>query len=132
MVTDPIANLLTNIRNASMSGLARTVVPASNAKERILQLLLDEGYIAGFKRVSDLGGKDSIQIELRYLGGGKPVIKEIKRISRPGRRVYVKRGEIPEVKGGLGVVIVSTSSGILSDREARKVGLGGEVICTVF
>jgi small subunit ribosomal protein S8 len=130
-MTDPIADLLTRIRNGQKAGKAQVRVPASGIKQAILKVLADEGYINGFSVEDDEGrGKQSLVVELRY-HGGKPVIDELRRISRPGRRVYRGKDELPTVYGGLGVAIVSTSDGLMSDREARARGRGGEVICVV-
>ncbi len=132
MNTDPIADLLTRIRNATASGHPTVSVPASKTKEQILHVLKDEGYIDMFEIVEKEAGKKNLKIFLKYDTHGKPVIREIKRISSPGRRVHVATAEIPVTKGGLGLVVVSTSSGMLSDREARRQGVGGELICSVF
>jgi small subunit ribosomal protein S8 len=129
-MTDPIADLLTRLRNGQKAGKAQVLIPSSGVKQAILKVLQDEGYIEGF-RVEDQGqGKQQIVIELRY-HDGKPVIDELKRVSKPGRRVYRGKDELPQVFGGLGVAIVSTSEGLMSDREARAKGRGGEVICVV-
>jgi small subunit ribosomal protein S8 len=132
MVTDQIADLLTRIRNALMAGHPSVAVPASKSKERILELLIAEGYIANVERGEDEAGKPQLKASLRYDNRGAPVIREITRISKPGKRIYVGKDDIPRSKGGLGIVVVSTSKGILSDQEARKEGIGGELICSVF
>jgi small subunit ribosomal protein S8 len=129
-MTDPIADLLTRIRNAQKAGKVQVRMPSSGVKKSILKVLQDEGYINGFK-AEDLGrGKEDLVVELRY-HDGEPVIDELKRVSKPGCRVYRGKDELPTVFGGLGVAIVSTSEGLMSDREARAKGRGGEVICIV-
>ena len=132
MVTDPIADLLTRMRNAQLAGHPSVTVPASLMKQSVLQLLVEEGFIARFDKQDDAQGKPVLKIFLRYDDRGRPVIKELKRISRPGRRIYVGKDEIPLNRGGLGVTVVSTSKGMLSDQQARKEGIGGELICSVF
>lgn len=126
---DPLADMLTRIRNAQMVGKTSTVMPSSKLKQSVAQVLKDEGYIADFT-VSE-GLKPELTVELRYFEG-KPVIAEIDRVSRPGLRNYVNKNDLPSVRGGLGVAIVSTSKGVMTDRAARAVGVGGEVLCTVF
>ncbi len=129
-MTDPIADLLTRIRNGQKAGHPQVRMPSSGVKKAILKVLQDEGYIDGFS-VEDLGnGKEGLTVELRY-HDGRPVIDALKRISKPGCRVYRGKDELPTVFGGLGVAIVSTSDGLMSDREARAKGRGGEVICVV-
>lgn len=132
MVTDPIADLLTRIRNAQKAGHPAVTIAASHAKERILTVLQDEGYIERVDADKDAEGRAQLKVLLKYTTAGRPVIKDLRRISKPGRRVYVSKEEIPAVRGGLGVIVVSTSRGMLSDREARKQGVGGELICSVF
>ena len=126
---DPVADLLTRIRNAQMAGHVSVEIPNSRLKRSIVQVLTNEGYVAGFS--STEGAKSSITIELKY-HDGRPVIEEIQRISRPGLRIYKETGDLPDVKGGLGVAIVSTSKGVMTDKKARSQGVGGEVLCTVF
>ena len=126
---DPLADMLTRIRNAQMVGKTSTVMPSSKLKQSVAQVLKDEGYIADFT-VSE-GLKPELTVELRYFEG-KPVIAEIDRVSRPGLRNYVNKNDLPSVRGGLGVAIVSTSKGVMTDRAARAVGVGGAVLCTVF
>lgn len=129
-MTDPIADLLTRIRNGQKAGKVQVRMPASGIKKAILQVLQDEGYIDGFS-VEDLGsGKQDLVVALRY-HDGRPVIDDLKRVSKPGRRVYRGKDDLPTVFGGLGVAIVSTSEGLMSDRQARAKGRGGEVICVV-
>jgi small subunit ribosomal protein S8 len=129
-MTDPIADLLTRIRNGQRVGLKSVAVPASRKKEAILKVLRDEGYIAGFEVSGKAASEREITIELKYFDG-KPVIEEIRRVSRPGLRIYRRKDKLPKVMGGLGLTIVSTPAGLMSDRAARASGLGGEVICVV-
>ncbi|SIN71713.1 SSU ribosomal protein S8P [Sulfurivirga caldicuralii] len=128
-MSDPIADMLTRIRNAQMANHETVVVPSSKLKRALLDVLSAEGYINGYE-VKDNGGKPELVINLKYYQG-KPVIAEVKRVSRPGLRVYKKKDELPKVMGGLGIAIVSTSKGVMTDHQARKAGLGGEVVCTV-
>jgi small subunit ribosomal protein S8 len=132
MVTDQIADLITRIRNAQRAGHPAVAVPASTTKVRILEVLKQEGYIAGYESGEDAKAKPSIKIYLKYTDQGQSAIKELVRISKPGRRLYVNTKTIPRCKGGLGVVIVSTPQGMVSDKEARRLGVGGELICSVF
>lgn len=127
---DPIADMLTRIRNAQMAGKAEVKIPASKLKSAISKVLQDEGYIAGF-HTEEGAGKPTLVVDLKYYQG-KPVIVEIDRVSRPGLRAYAGKEELPKVRGGLGVAIVSTSKGVMTDRAARAAGVGGEVLCTVF
>lgn len=130
-VTDPIGDMLTRIRNAQERGKSKVTTPASKMRERVLEVLQQEGYIRGYA-VTDYGnGKSEIEIELKYFDGA-PVIKEITRVSKPGRRIYASVDSLPMVYRGLGISIVSTSKGVMSDNEARANNVGGEVICTVF
>lgn len=126
---DPLADMLTRVRNAQTAGLAATEMPSSSTKVAIAKVLKEEGYIADYAVSGE--GHPSLSIELKYFGG-KPVIEEIKRISRPGLRQYKGKDELPSIKGGLGIVILSTNKGVMSDRAARAAGVGGEVICSVF
>ena len=128
-MTDPIADMLTRIRNALAAGKTDVSMPQSKQKQAIAQLLKDEGYIADFA-ASEQDGKPTLTVTLKYYEG-KPVIEKIKRVSRPGLRIYKGKDQLPKVMGGLGVAIVSTSSGLMSDRAARKAGHGGEVLCYV-
>ena len=130
-MTDPIADLLTRIRNANMVKHTSVDVPASNVKNKIVEILKEEGYIKGFDIIED-GKQGLIRIELKYGENKERVITGLKRISKPGLRVYAKKTEIPRVLGGLGLAIISTSNGIITDKEARKLGVGGEVICYVW
>ena len=128
-MTDPIADLLTRIRNAQMVAKPTVSAPYSKVKVAIAQVLKDEGYIEDFAQ-RDLEGKPVIEIGLKYYAG-KPVIEKIERVSRPGLRIYKGREDIPRVMNGLGVAIVSTSRGVMTDRRARETGVGGEVLCIV-
>ncbi len=128
-MSDPIADMLTRIRNAQMVEKATVKMPASKLKAAIAQVLQDEGYIDGFELVRE-GAKADLQIALKYYAG-RPVIERIERVSRPGLRIYRGRHAIPQVLNGLGVAIVSTPKGVMTDRKARQVGVGGEVLCYV-
>ena len=128
-MTDPIADLLTRIRNAQSAGKPTVGVGASKLKLAILKVLKDEGYIGGF-RVDATGAKSTLSIELKY-HDGRPVIDRIERISRPGLRIYRGKDELPKVLGGMGTVIVSTPQGVMTDKQARSIGQGGEVLCIV-
>ncbi len=130
-MTDPIADMLTRIRNANMVRHANVEVPASNMKKTIAQILSDEGFIKGYEVTED-EKQGTIKITMKYDENKDRVITGLKRISKPGLRVYAKRNEVPRVLGGLGIAIISTSRGIMSDKQARKEGLGGEVICYVW
>jgi small subunit ribosomal protein S8 len=129
MMTDPIADMLTRIRNAQAGGKATVNLPASKVKAAIAQVLKDEGYIDGFA-VRENGPHREIEISLKYYAG-QPVIEKIERVSRPGLRIYKRVDDIPKVMNGLGVAIVSTSRGVMTDRKARAQGVGGEVLCIV-
>ncbi len=128
-MSDPIADMLTRIRNAQRAEKASVSMPASKMKQAIAAVLKDEGYILDYC-VEDVDGKPSLVIDLKYFQG-RPVIEHLQRVSRPGLRIYRGKDELPDVNGGLGVAIVSTSRGVMSDRKAREVGEGGEIICTV-
>lgn len=128
-MTDPIADMLTRIRNAQITEKAQVSMPSSTLKAAIAKVLKDEGYIAGFN-VESQDGKQSLVIDLKYYQG-KPVISMIKRVSRPGVRVYSGKDDLPKVQGGLGVAIISTPSGVMTERAARAAGVGGEVLCYV-
>jgi small subunit ribosomal protein S8 len=129
MMTDPIADMLTRIRNGQRAGKVSVSMPSSKLKTSIAGVLKDEGYIADF-RVQDEAGKAVMSVDLKYYEG-RPVIDDLQRISRPGVRIYKGKDELPKVQGGLGVAIVSTSKGVMSDRAARAAGEGGEVLCYV-
>lgn len=128
-MSDPIADMLTRIRNGQMAGHARVVMPSSKVKSSLAKLLTDEGYLDSFS-VKEIDGKAMLSVDLKYYQG-KPVIELLKRVSRPGLRIYKSKDELPKVIGGLGVAVVSTSKGILSDRQARELGVGGEIVCYV-
>ena len=127
---DPIGDMITRIRNAQLRALNNVSIPSSKFRARILDVLKQEGYIANYKISSD-NKKESLLVDLKY-SNGLPVIKEIKRVSKPGRRIYAKAGSIEKIQNGLGLAIVSTSMGIMSDNEARTKNIGGEIICRVF
>jgi len=129
MMTDPISDMLTRIRNAQMVEKAAVNVPASTAKRAILKVLKDEGYIQDFADQT-VDGKPMIEVRLKYYAG-RPVIERLERVSRPGLRQYRGKQKLPQVLGGLGTAIVSTSKGVMTDSAARKAGLGGEVLCIV-
>lgn len=130
-MTDPIADMLTRIRNGNNAKHETVDVPASNIKKEIAKILLNEGFIKGFDVIDD-GKQGIIRIQFKYEKDNQKVISGIKRISKPGLRVYVDNTEIPKVLGGLGIAILSTSKGIMTDKNARKSGIGGEVICYVW
>jgi small subunit ribosomal protein S8 len=130
-VTDPIGDLLTRIRNAQERGKSKVSTPASRLREHVLGVLQQEGYIRSFAVVQHDGARPEIEVELKYFDGA-PVIREIHRVSKPGRRVYAAVDKLPSVFNGLGISIVSTSKGVMSDAEARANNVGGEVLCTVF
>ncbi|MEL6871899.1 MAG: 30S ribosomal protein S8 [Pseudomonadota bacterium] len=130
-INDPIGDLLTRIRNAQMRRRSSLSAPASTLRMRVLEVLVDEGYIRGYTKVDHADGKSEIQVELKY-NEGQPAIREIKRISKPGRRVYSAVRDIPTVANGLGVAILSTPKGVLADWRAREENVGGEVLCSVF
>ena len=128
-MTDPIADLLTRIRNAQTARKTEVTLASSRVKRAIVKVLKDEGYVGDF-RVGDDAGKSTLTIELKYYEG-RPVIDRLERVSRPGLRIYKGRNEIPQVKNGLGVAIVTTPKGVMTDRRARANGVGGEVLCYV-
>jgi small subunit ribosomal protein S8 len=128
MMTDPIADMLTRVRNAQSASKHDVTMPASKLKVAIAKVLQEEGYISDFS--TDSAAKPSLTITLKYYEG-RPVIDDIKRVSRPGLRIYKSKDELPRILNGLGIAIVSTSAGVMTDREARATGRGGEIICTV-
>ncbi len=130
-MTDPIADMLTRIRNANTVGHATVEIPASKMKKAIAEILKEEGYIRGYDMVED-GKQGTIKVSMKYGPDKTKVISGIKKISKPGLKVYAKAGDVPKVLGGLGIAIISTSSGLITDRQARKLGVGGEVICYVW
>ncbi len=128
---DPLADMLTRIRNAQQAKLAHVKMPSSSTKVNVAKVLKDEGYVGEYAETTAEDGKKTLDIELRY-HQGRPVIEEIKRISTPGVRRYTGKDEIPVVRGGLGVIILSTNKGVITDRAARAAGVGGELLCSVF
>ena len=131
VVNDPIADMLTRIRNGQMAGLDSISMPASRLRTNVLDVLQREGYIRGYFEEELRVGVRELRVELKY-DNGKPVIREINRVSRPGRRIYAKIADLPKVYNGLGISILSTPRGVLSDSEARTANVGGEVLCKVF
>ena len=131
VMNDPIGDLLARIRNAQMRKRSAVMSPASKLRSWVLDVLESEGFIRGYRAVQDLEGKRNLEIDLKYFDG-QPVIKELKRISTPGRRVYTGVKNIPRVRQGLGIAIISTPKGVMSDNKARATNVGGEVLCTVF
>ena len=130
-MTDPIADMLTRIRNANVVKHETVDVPASNMKKELSRILLEEGFIRGYDVIED-GKQGRIRIQLKYGQSGERVISGLKRISKPGMRVYAAKDEIPKVLNGLGISVISTSKGVLTDKQARKENVGGEVICYVW
>ena len=130
-MTDPVADMLTRIRNANTAGHADVEIPASKIKKNIAEILLKEGYIKGYEVVEG-EPQDMIKVQMKYGPDKTRVITGIKRISKPGLKVYAKKDEVPKVLGGLGTAIISTSNGLITDKQARELGVGGEVICYVW
>jgi small subunit ribosomal protein S8 len=130
-MNDPLGDMLTRIRNAQMRGRSTVRTPASKLRAWVLDVLKDEGYIRGYEKVADAAGHPELEISLKYYEG-TPVIRDLRRVSTPGRRVYLGVKELPSVRQGLGVSIVSTPKGVMSDAAARAAHVGGEVLCTVF
>jgi small subunit ribosomal protein S8 len=130
-VNDPIGDMLTRIRNASMRGKSTVKTPGSKLRAWVLDVLKSEGYIRGYEERPSANGQTELEISLKYFDG-TPVIRELKRVSKPGRRVYAGVQDIPQVRQGLGIAIVSTPKGVMSDAQARTDNVGGEVLCTVF
>lgn len=130
-MNDPLGDMLTRIRNALMRGKSTVKTPASKMRSNVLAVLTEEGYIRGFEQAATPNGQGEITIRLKYFEGA-PVIRDVKRVSKPGRRVYMGSKDIPSVRNGLGVAIVSTPKGVMSDAAARSANVGGEVLCTVF
>ena len=131
MMTDPVADMLTRVRNAIQAGHTSVVMPASKLKLEIARVLREEGYIRAFD-VQEDKGKRNLRIQLRYAGRKQPVLLGLKRISRPGLRVYTKRADIPRVYGGVGTAILSTPRGVMTGEAARRLGVGGEILCQVW
>ncbi|HIE29161.1 TPA: 30S ribosomal protein S8 [Candidatus Poribacteria bacterium] len=130
-MTDPIADMLTRIRNANMVGHERVEIPASKIKEQIARILYEQGYIRNYRFIED-GKQGILRVYLKYGENKEKVITQLKRISKPGRRVYVDKDKLPRVLGGLGIAILSTSQGIMTSAQSRKAGVGGEVLCYVW
>ena len=130
-MNDPIGDMLTRIRNSQMRGKSTVSTPASKLRAWVLDVLAAEGYIRGYEKGTDVNGHPTLEISLKYFDG-TPVIRDIDRVSKPGRRVYMGVKDIPSVRQGLGVSIVSTPKGVMSDAAARSANVGGEVLCTVF
>ncbi|MFM9849773.1 MAG: 30S ribosomal protein S8 [Hyphomicrobiaceae bacterium] len=130
-MNDPLGDMLTRIRNAQMRRRPKVVTPASNLRAHVLDVLAEEGYIRGYARVDHKNGLSELEIELKY-SNGQPAIRQIKRISKPGRRVYSQLKDLPTVANGLGVAILSTPKGVMSDTRAREEKVGGEILCDVF
>ena len=130
-VSDPLGDMLTRIRNAQMRSRPKVATPASKLRARVLDVLREEGYIRGYAEIEYGGGKTEFEIELKYYDGA-PVIREIKRVSTPGRRVYSSVQDLPTIANGLGVAILSTPKGVMSDTRARAENVGGEILCSVF
>ena len=128
---DPIGDMISRIRNAQMRLLKNVIIPSSKFRAKILDVLKQEGYILDYKILPDDKNKGSFSVNLKYTDG-LPVIKEIKRVSKPGRRIYAKATSIPKIQNGLGLAIVSTSKGIMTDNDARNKNIGGEIICRIF
>ncbi len=130
-MNDPLGDMLTRIRNSQLRGKSTVITPASKLRAWVLDVLEAEGYIRGYEKVTGADGHPALEISLKYYDG-TPVIREIKRVSKPGRRVYSGTKELPSVRNGMGVSIVSTPKGVMSDAAARSANVGGEVLCTVF
>ena len=130
-MTDPVADMLTRIRNANIAGHAMVDIPASKMKKNIAEILVKEGFIKSYE-IIEAENQDIIRVQMKYGANKAKVITGIKKISKPGLKVYAKADEVPRVLGGLGIAIISTSSGLITDKEARKLGVGGEVICYVW
>ena len=130
-VNDPIGDMIARIRNAQMRNKPKVSMPGSKLRERVLEVLKSEGYIRGYAAVAHEGGRNELEIELKYFDGA-PVIREISRVSKPGRRVYVAVKNLPRVNNGLGISILSTPKGVMADHSARDANVGGELLCTVF
>ena len=130
-VNDPIGDMIARIRNAQMRSKSKVTMPGSKQRERVLEVLRSEGFIRGYASVAHASGRSELEIELKYFDG-EPVIREIARVSKPGRRVYASVKALPRVNNGLGIAILSTPKGVMADHDARDANVGGEIICTVF
>jgi small subunit ribosomal protein S8 len=131
MVNDPIGDMIARIRNAQLRAKSKVSMPGSKQRERVLEVLKTEGFIRGYASVAHASGRNELEIELKYFDGA-PVIREIERVSKPGRRVYASVRALPRINNGLGVAILSTPKGVMADHDARDANVGGEIICTVF
>lgn len=131
MVNDPIGDMITRIRNAQLRSKSKVSMPGSKQRERVAEVLKIEGYVRGYAVVAHANGRSELEIELKYFDG-EPVIREIERVSKPGRRVYASVKNLPRINNGLGVAIVSTPKGVMADHAARDANVGGEILCTVF
>jgi len=132
MLTDPIADMLTRIRNAVKARLHVVELPSSTLKQQIARILTEERFISGYKVLGYPSGKRTLRLYLKYNETGQPTIKGLQRVSKPGRRVYAKKDEIPTVRAGIGIAILSTSKGVITDKQAKMLGVGGELICKVW
>ena len=130
-MNDPIGDMIARIRNAQMRNKSKVTMPGSKQRERVLEVLKTEGFIRGYASVAHASGRSELEIELKYFDG-EPVIREIERVSKPGRRVYASVRALPRINNGLGVAILSTPKGVMADHDARDANVGGEIICTVF
>jgi len=130
-INDPIGDMITRIRNAQMRNKSKVSMPGSKQRERVAEVLKTEGFIRGYANVAHASGRNELEIELKYFDG-TPVIREIERVSKPGRRVYASVKALPRVNNGLGIAILSTPKGVMADHAARDANVGGEIICTVF
>jgi small subunit ribosomal protein S8 len=130
-VNDPIGDMIARIRNAQMRNKSKVSMPGSRQRERVLEVLKSEGYIRGYAAVKHDSGRSELEVELKYFDG-TPVIREIERVSKPGRRVYASVKTLPRINNGLGISILSTPKGVMADHDARDANVGGEIICTVF
>jgi small subunit ribosomal protein S8 len=130
-VNDPIGDMIARIRNAQMRNKSKVSMPGSKQRERVAEVLKTEGFIRGYANVAHVSGRNELEIELKYFDG-TPVIREIERVSKPGRRVYASVKALPRVNNGLGIAILSTPKGVMADHDARDANVGGEIICTVF
>ncbi|MEX0751403.1 MAG: 30S ribosomal protein S8 [Xanthobacteraceae bacterium] len=130
-LNDPLGDMITRIRNAQMRNKSKVSTPGSKLRASVLEVLKSEGYIRGYAAVEHVGGRSELEIELKYFDG-EPVIREISRISKPGRRVYASVKALPRINNGLGVSILSTPKGVMADHAAREANVGGEILCTVF
>lgn len=131
MLSDPIADMLTRIRNAMKAGHPKAEIPASKLKIELARILKQEGFVANY-RVADDDGKRTIKVYLKYRGDSRPVITKLERVSTPGRRVYTDSGRVPRVIGGMGINVLTTSRGVMTGKQAREMGVGGEILCNVY